>query len=76
MERIWWGSVPNAARYVQEIVDAVREEKSMVLVLGKDVPWREFLPVLVEERIAFLPDRSLKRLACPVEEPGAYLLEH
>ena len=25
MERIWWGSVPNATRYVQEIVDAVRE---------------------------------------------------
>ncbi len=76
MEKIWWESVPNAARYVQEIVDAVREEKSMVLVLGKDVPWRESLPVLVEERIAFLPDRSLKRLACPAEEPGAYLLEH
>ena len=31
MERIWWGSVPNAARYVQEIVDALREEKSIVL---------------------------------------------
>ena len=76
MEKIWWGSVPNAARYVQEIVDAVHAEKSMVLVLGRNVPWRAFLPVLVEERIADIPDRSLKRITCPEEEPGAYLLEH
>lgn len=76
MERIWWGSVPNAARYVQEIVDAIHEEKSMVLVLGENVPWRDFLPALIEERIADISDRSLRRLACPEEEPGAYLLEH
>lgn len=76
MERIWWGSVPNAARYVQEIVDAIHEERSMVLVLGAGVPWRDFLPVLIEERIADIPDRSLKRIACPEEDPGAYLLAH
>ncbi len=76
MERIWWGSVPNAARYVQEIVDAVHEERSMVLVLGANVPWREFLPLLIEERLADIPDRSLKCLDCPEEEPGAYLLAH
>lgn len=76
MERIWWGSVPNAARCVQEIVDAIHAERSMVLVLGENVPWRAFLPVLIEERIADIPDRSLKRIDCPEEAPGAYLLAH
>ena len=76
MERIWWGSVPNAARYVREIVTAIHEERSLVLVLRENVPWREFLPVVVEERIEDIPDRSLKRIACPEEDPGDYLLEH
>ena len=74
MERIWWDNIPIAARYVRDIVDAIREERSMVLLLPKTTPWRDALRQIVEERIASIPDRSLYVLPCPEEEPGRYLL--
>ena len=74
MERIWWDNIPNAARYVRGISDAVHEEKSMVLVLPPETPWRTALAQIVEEKLADIPDRSLRRISSPEGAPGEYLL--
>lgn len=76
MERIWWGNIPNATRYVREIADGIHEERSMVLVVPLGAPWRDALPQIVEEKIADIPDRSLRRIQCPEDEPGHYLFTH
>ena len=76
MERIWWDNIPIAARYVRDIVDAIHEERSMVLVVPLGAPWRDALPQIVEEKIADIPDRSLRRIQCPEDEPGHYLFVH
>ena len=74
MERVWWNNIPTAARYVRDIVDAIHEERSMVLLLPKTTPWRDALRQIVEEQIASIADRSMCVLPCPEEEPGRYLL--
>ena len=74
MERIWWDNIPNAAHYVREISDAVHEERSMVLILPPETPWRAALAQIVEEKLADIPDRSLRRISSPEGAPGEYLL--
>lgn len=49
--------------------------KSMILCLSENVPWRDTLLELVEDRLKLEnPKNALDRMQCPEEEVGLFLL--
>lgn len=39
MDELWWNQVPNALRFVNSIIDALQENKNIVLLFPEYVPW-------------------------------------
>lgn len=75
MNDIWWNKITNASHFIEEIVDAVQDKKSVLLQLPINVPWYSTMQDLVSNDIYMLnSDRSYQYVSDTGIEPGEYLL--
>lgn len=75
MEELWWNHITKAHKFMEDIVTAALEGKSMILSLPVNVPWRNTLLELVEGQLKLEnPKNSFEVIKCPREEAGLFLL--
>ncbi|MCR5718347.1 MAG: hypothetical protein K6F80_04850 [Oscillospiraceae bacterium] len=74
---LWWRRLVNSVRFLDDIEDALTEERSVLLLFDTDIPWQDIMIETIEGR---LNDRIDSRTfdvfdVSKVESPGTYLLE-
>lgn len=75
MDKIWWNHITKAHKFLNDIVTAAIEGKSVILSLPSNVPWHDTLIELMEEQLKLEnPKNSFDKISCPKEEVGLYLL--
>lgn len=75
MDRLWWNHITKAHKFLEDIISSALDGKSMILCLPENVPWRDTLLELVEDRLKLEnPKNALDRMQCPEEEVGLFLL--
>lgn len=77
MNNIWWTQIPNAAMFIQDLVHAILDGRSVIINNYPSIPWYNDL----QEEAARLicdgsPTRGLEYLDAPAGEPGKYLLNN
>ena len=75
---IWWDQIGTQLRFVSRVNELLEEDRSFVLSLRGQLPWRQsFYGRVGYGRSAFSADRRLKRLPFPAgTDPGAFVLEN
>ena len=51
MDRLWWNHITKAHKFLEDIISSALDGKSMILCLPENVPWRDTLLELVEDRL-------------------------
>ena len=51
MNQIWWGRVPNAMAFVQDITENLLVEKSVLLQAEQSIPWHEAMIEQIKESV-------------------------
>lgn len=75
MDRLWWMNITKAHKFLEDIVSAAVEGRSIVLSLPLNTPWRSTLIDLVADRLRMEnPKNRLEQFSCPEEEVGLFLL--
>lgn len=75
MEQIWWERVPNACLFVNDIVDSLIEEKSVIVHHSDVLPWQDFFQTLVIESTRQQnASKTFERIS-DISDPGGYLLQ-
>lgn len=78
MEHVWWMQITNAHRFIEKIIEALLEEKSLILSAARHLPWRETVKHLVEEGAGAANCNRAFRFVAAEEVPkgdlGEYLL--
>ncbi len=75
MDRLWWMNITKAHKFLEDIVSAAVEGRSIILSLPPNTPWRSTLIDLVVERLKMEnPKNRLELFSCPEEEVGLFLL--
>ncbi len=76
MESVWWNQITNAANLIRDIRNHLLEEKSLVLYVPFDIPWKNRFDEIVMEKVARREStRSFDVMEAPEENPGAFMLE-
>ncbi|GEM_PF-1551298 len=77
MDKIWWTSVPNPVKYINDITEAFSDGKSVVCVLPEKSEWIDTMRSVIMEKI-----RSGVNKICVISgkdtgdcEPGQYLAQ-
>ena len=75
MDKVWWNHIIKAHKFMEDIVAFAVEERSMILSLPENVPWRKTLQELVEERLKLENFKNgFDCISCPEEEVGLFLM--
>ena len=75
MEEIWWERIPNALAFISDIVDALINEKSIVLQYSSEIPWYRYMVCKIKEEVDskdFL--KNFEDIEA-TNDPGRYMLE-
>lgn len=49
MDRLWWNTVPNARRFIEDIIEKISNEESLIYTINDYFPWSEtFKSIIVE----------------------------
>ncbi len=77
MEELWWNRLVNSVRFLDDVQDVLREEKSVFLVFESEIPWKEVMIESLEQRLSDMTDsRTFNVLdVSKAEEPGDFLME-
>lgn len=75
MEQIWWKRVPNALLFVNDIVDSLVSERSMILQHAEALPWHMFFAAFVKDSVKQQNASKTFETISGSEEPGPYLLQ-
>ncbi|MBR5020034.1 MAG: hypothetical protein IKY17_00250 [Oscillospiraceae bacterium] len=74
---IWWGQIGNSLRLLTEVTNSLRDCRSAVLQVPRNLPWRQaFYRAVDERRSAFSAERRLMRLRWEENaDPGEFILD-
>lgn len=74
MDRVWWGRVPNAIAFVQDVTERLLAEKSVLLQSEQSIPWYESMVEQIKESV--MQQNSSKRFEVIryTDDPGLFLL--
>jgi hypothetical protein len=50
MDMLWWNSVPNARRFIEDIADKIASEESLVYNIDDYFPWAETFTSILSEK--------------------------
>ena len=75
--KIWWERIGNSIRFLNEISDALQDCQSTILIVPKELPWRDmFYQSIEQRRLPFSESRRLVRLKWTTgAEPGQFVLD-
>ena len=51
MERIWWERVPNAIKFLNDITNAMVNQRSVVIQHARPLPWHDYFMSLLRESV-------------------------
>lgn len=73
---IWWGQIGNSLRFLEKVTEDLRDNRSAVLRLPRNMPWRqEFYEAVDQRRSAFSAERRLMRLPWNENtDPGKFVM--
>ncbi len=77
MDKLWWTSVPNARKFVDDIVKIIKMEKSVVYTVSKDFPWNNTFSYILSSEIDAC-DKTVDMIVAAnlgAKSPGEYLFE-
>lgn len=74
MDKTWWCQVTNASNFIKEAIEAVSENKNLVLELPSYLPWYDTMRGQIEEGLRKCPDRILAQVNDSNLEPGEMIL--
>lgn len=77
MDKIWWNRLVNSVRFLEDIQDVLLRNESVQLVFKYDIPWKETMLDVLEQRLSDKIDsKSFDVLdVSGVKSPGEYLME-
>ena len=79
-DTVWWEQIGNSLRLLSRITETLRDCRSCVLHLPRELPWRTcFYSLIDQRRTPFSMDRRLKRLAWKrpkSEDPGEFITKN
>lgn len=79
MDRIFWEQIHGAHTFIDTVLGAIGNDKSVVLCLPSQVPWYDTMRYLIEERVRSTKWNHLLESVEDSDEiavPGKYLMEH
>ena len=75
MYQVWWDKVPSALSFINEIIDSLIQEKSVIIQYSSVLPWRSEFVDIIKEHLRVENSSKTFRVLDDVEDPGAYLLQ-
>lgn len=75
MEQIWWGHVPNAIRFIQDIKDQLLEERSLILTCKGMLPWYDDATRMIMDEVRQYNADKLMEQVEDIDDPGLYIRE-
>ena len=76
MDKLWWMHITKAHKFLTDIVNTAVGERSIILSLPENVPWRNTLVELVEDSLRKEDaNRAFEEIACPDGDVGLFLLD-
>lgn len=78
MEELWWNRLINSVRFLDDMQDILREERSVLVCFETEIPWKEVLFETLEDRLSAMTDsRKFERMDVSKEtDPGRFLLQN
>lgn len=76
MEQLWWTRLVNSVRLLDDVEDALRNYRSVVLCYDDELPWEDVMYDVLDQRVLEMTDsRTFKVLdVSGAKEPGMFLL--
>lgn len=74
---LWWSRLVNSVRFLDDVKDAILEEKSVIMNFTGVIPWYDDLTEFLEQKLSFMTEtRSFvyDDVSTVTIEPGKYLL--
>lgn len=76
MKNVWWNQISRARHFLDEILEGLIQERSMVLCLPEQMPWyRDFQNIIINTLRQEKGSRRVMFLDCPSGEVGPFMLE-
>lgn len=75
MKQIWWDRVTNASRLKSDIIDALLEEKNILLQYNQSMPWISYFKESIQDEVKIHNADKKFEFIFGVKDPGKYLLE-
>lgn len=77
MDKIWWNSVPNARRFIEDITNKISNEESLVYSINNYFPWYETFTSIIFDNTN-TSEKTLKTIdidGISDIAPGRYILD-
>lgn len=75
MEQIWWERVPNTMAFINDIVNNLLNEKSIILHCSENFPWYLHMVRVITETVKQQSSTKSFENISGVDNPGEYLLQ-
>lgn len=74
---LWWRRLVNSARFLDDLKDALADDKSVLLLFDTDIPWLDIMTETLEQKLADANDnRTFDVLdVSKADDPGSYLMK-
>lgn len=74
---LWWRRLVNSARFLDDLKDALADDKSVLLLFDTDIPWLDIMTETLEQKLADANDsRTFDVLdVSKTDDPGSYLMK-
>lgn len=75
--KLWWQRLVNSARFLDDLKDALADDKSVLLLFDTDIPWLDIMTETLEQKLADANDsRTFDVLdVSKTDDPGSYLMK-
>lgn len=77
-DKLWWGSIPNARRFIDDIVSRTEKQESVVYNIDEFFPWKDTFTEMLLESV-MTPDKSVNIIYDDETgdiAPGEYILNN
>lgn len=74
---LWWNRLVNSVRFLDDIQDALMDDKSVLLLFDEDIPWQDIMIETIDQKLTDIIDSKTFDIldVSQVDSPGTYLME-
>ena len=74
MDQVWWGRVPNAMAFIQNVTESLLAEKSVLIQSEQSMPWHDTMVDQIKESVMQKDSSKRFEVIRHTDDPGPYLL--